>query len=963
TEGAGTLADPYDEIDQALLDARFRINLPVDSAAEIKPGETFVLDDGTHPAVTFTFTNTTGVSGRNIGIASAASASDVADLIVAAINGQPAGTLDFTATKIVSGTRIRVDVTALNPGFATLDLGGTKALLAAPNLVRIVGNGNVPDFPGNARPYLVGLDDVGNALEDGSTFDVPRGATVMIDEGVLFKLQDAIIDVGSSTGTIDRRGAALQILGVPESSVYFRSYHNDTIGGDSDAVGAPPVPGDWGGIVFRNDSDFEGEGIFLNWVNHADMNNGGGKVVVGSLEEVFTPIHIETARPTVSFNRITNSADAAISANPNSFEDTLNRIGPDIQRNTLITNSINGLFVRIETNSGVPVEKLEVPVRFDDDDIVHVIIENLQIAGSPGGPVVTNEVQLVDFTGTPRVGVQTSAGYIPGETFTLAFNGEVTKPIEVTAPANINTNEVQRLEVRGGTATKGLFDLFVNSENQTITVPNTATSGSFSLRFHDPVGRVGVSSPIRFNATATDVLQAIESMPHIQPGDIVVAGSFPGSMTIGFRGQLLGLDVDPFTILSNSLSDGTSSVAASVQDDASVSSAAAALDLPYNATANQVRGALEGLFSTSVIAPGDISVTGGPLPNPIDVSFRGKYAGRNIVGMTIVNDFGNPVSNATTTLNPTVIDDYTPVIYSVRHRLEELVGIANPERGEITTLHTPPDIRLSGGPLPASPVSIEFVGQYTGRDVSLLEVDGVSATANDDTATSTTTLSSGASITTDVMTSSAISARPAARLQVDAGLILKLEGSRIEGERGTSQFIAEGTSERPIVFTSRSDDSYGASGTFDLTGDGVTVGTPGDWGGLIFNAGASVSIDHGLITFAGGRIPIEGDFDQFNALEVHQADLRLTNSILENNSSGLASSGRNGRGTNTEAVIFVRGAQPIIVDNIFRDNLAHDNSLAPIGYSQVGTHIISINANSLTSSVQGDYGRTTGELN
>jgi len=61
---------------------------------------------------------------------------------------------------------------------------------------------------------------------------------------------------------------------------------------------------------------------------------------------------------------------------------------------------------------------------------------------------------------------------------------------------------------------------------------------------------------------------------------------------------------------------------------------------------------------------------------------------------------------------------------------------------------------------------------------------------------------------------------------------------------------------------------------------------PGQWGGLIFNAGSTASIDHALITYGGGRIPIEGDFDQFNAIEVHQADLRLTNSVLENNAAG-----------------------------------------------------------------------------
>ncbi len=157
------------------------------------------------------------------------------------------------------------------------------------------------------------------------------------------------------------------------------------------------------------------------------------------------------------------------------------------------------------------------------------------------------------------------------------------------------------------------------------------------------------------------------------------------------------------------------------------------------------------------------------------------------------------------------------------------------------------------------------------------------------------------------------------------------------------------------------DDPYGAGGTFDLTGDGTTVGTAGNWGGLIFNAGASASIDHALITFAGGRIPIEGDFDQFNAVEIQQADVRMTNSVLENNASGLASSNRNGRGMNSEAVVFVRGAQPIIVDNVFRDNTVHDNLLTP-GHVPVGTAMISINANALTSQILGDYGRTTGDL-
>ena len=58
----------------------------------------------------------------------------------------------------------------------------------------------------------------------------------------------------------------------------------------------------------------ESEGIFLNYVNHADIRYGGGKVSVNGILSVYTPIHMIEARPTVSFNTITNSAVAAISA-------------------------------------------------------------------------------------------------------------------------------------------------------------------------------------------------------------------------------------------------------------------------------------------------------------------------------------------------------------------------------------------------------------------------------------------------------------------------------------------------------------------------------------------------------------------------------------------------------------------------------------------------------------------------
>ena len=198
-------------------------------------------------------------------------------------------------------------------------------------------------------------------------------------------------------------------------------------------------------------------------------------------------------------------------------------------------------------------------------------------------------------------------------------------------------------------------------------------------------------------------------------------------------------------------------------------------------------------------------------------------------------------------------------------------------------------------------------------------------------------------------------ARPSGRLQIDPGVVVKLQNSRIELERGTSQLLAEGVDNDRVIFTSLGDNRYGAGGTFDTNGNlpnkfdefgaPITPETVGDWGGIVLNAGASASIDNAYLAFGGGEVPLEGGLDDFNVIEVHQADLRLANSRIEVNASGLAESDRNHRGTNEAATIFVRGAQPVIVGNDFRNN--------------AGT-LISVNANALSDTSQGDRGRQTG---
>ena len=253
--------------------------------------------------------------------------------------------------------------------------------------------------------YEIGRDINGNALEDGWRMEVPKDVTVMIDAGAVFKLREANIDVGSSTQGVDRSEGALQVLGTPQTSVYFTSYHDKTLGVDNATFTDHAISGDWGGLVFRSDIDYdtgstvlESEGIFVNYVNNAEFYYGGGQVTVNSVRDVYTPIHMIESRPTVTYNEIYMSADAAMSADPNSFADTkfqgddfttdYDRVGPDIYGNLVIDNSLNGIYVRIDTAAGNVLENLEISARFDDTDIVHILGENLIIGSTPGGPTL-----------------------------------------------------------------------------------------------------------------------------------------------------------------------------------------------------------------------------------------------------------------------------------------------------------------------------------------------------------------------------------------------------------------------------------------------------------------------------------------------------------------------------------------------------------------------------------------------
>ncbi len=475
---------------------------------------------------------------------------------------------------------------SINPGTSSLytEIDSAIAGAVADDVIRVIGNDQ-------DTPYLVGYSNIGATLADGALVQLPAQVTMMVDAGAIFKLQKANLDIGSSAQGINRTESALQVLGTPFAQVHFRSFRDDSIGGDTDGASTGRAGGDWGGLVFRADSDREANGVFLNTVSFADIQHGGGEVTVDSIKDNYTAIHTIAARPTIAYNEIRNNAGGGISADLTSFEEAGGRIGPDIHGNRLLQNTMDGLFVRIETEFGDVVESLEVPARWDDTDIVHIVTENLLIQGTPGG---------------------------------------------------------------------------------------------------------------------------------------------------------------------------------------------------------------------------------------------------------------------------------------------ELNGVA----------------------------------------------------------------------------------RIDARLRVDPAVVVKLEGARIHAEIA-GQLIAEGLPGYPVVFTSLRDDTYGMGGGFDTTNDGNSnPAYPGQWGGLIFAPTSKGSLDYVYLAYAGGETALGGDFESFNAIEIHQADVRIANSYITRNAEGGSADSRNGLGSTRPATIFARGAQPVILNNTITDNnnIAFPNTEA---IDDVGD-VISIDVNSLNTKRVPDPGRSTG---
>ena len=145
----------------------------------------------------------------------------------------------------------------------------------------------------------------------------------------------------------------------------------------------------------------------------------------------------------VSPSRVTNWRVA--------FRSDYERVGPDIRGNRLLDNSINGLFVRTETPAGNDLQTLQVQARFDDTDIVHVLGENLIIAGTPGGSFLETtapDVSLVVLN--DRVGSLPAGDQYDYKVVFVDIDGGVSIPSVPTALATATSGGVRLSNLASG---------------------------------------------------------------------------------------------------------------------------------------------------------------------------------------------------------------------------------------------------------------------------------------------------------------------------------------------------------------------------------------------------------------------------------------------------------------------------------------------------------------------------------
>lgn len=203
-----------------------------------------------------------------------------------------------------------------------------------------------------------------------------------------------------------------------------------------------------------------------------------------------------------------------------------------------------------------------------------------------------NEVQLVSVVGAPT-----------GGTFKLKLGAKITTALVYNATALQVQTALNALSGEAPAATGG------TNEVQSVTVTGTPTGGSFTLTY---AGQTTAAIP--FNATATQVQNALANLSNIGTGNVSVVGSNGGPFQVTFLGTLQKQDIAAFTATA-SLTGGTTPGVTIATPTAGVAgtpsiTVAGSNGGPFTVTFNNVLAGTD----VAALVPQEVQLTGGTQP-------------------------------------------------------------------------------------------------------------------------------------------------------------------------------------------------------------------------------------------------------------------------------------------------------------------------------------------------------------
>lgn len=133
-------------------------------------------------------------------------------------------------------------------------------------------------------------------------------------------------------------------------------------------------------------------------------------------------------------------------------------------------------------------------------------------------------------------------------------------------------------------ATQRMYGPYAGRTNeiQTVTITGGPTGGTFTLTYDG-----AVTAAIAFNATAAAVQAALEGLPNIGRGDVLVTGAAGGPYSVTFTGALAGTDVAAM-VATGTLTGGVTPAVAVTVPTAGGSAAVNGLEIPAGFLFNSI---------------------------------------------------------------------------------------------------------------------------------------------------------------------------------------------------------------------------------------------------------------------------------------------------------------------------------------------------------------------------------------